>query len=333
MFFPKLHLPWIKWSQKHSIEKQKNKTENRAKKRNAKSPSFQSSLGFLLYVSPISLFQFIVFKCPIIQRTSSTVSFLSNITISIHCIQKFRYLLEISLQISEEVWIPRKAQRLCRTCKSLSQKRGHFTDPYNLDIVRTVFHESLSIGELKFMAAIPSGKYIIYVDSGIAIGVISILDGPLCGNGLLSVSCYRGGAGLVYKVVGSDDTFKFELSSEIPAIPTVCNPLNANISIIFRQMNKFILRIEFLCPWKVGPTIEWKMLGEELRSGLHGIRAFPMVSVNGLVNMHGWKLVMQLNIFSVTIQKLKDKASFRNLDEFYYKMIKSKTVGGVHKSE
>ncbi|KAF9613058.1 hypothetical protein IFM89_005492 [Coptis chinensis] len=35
-------------------------------------------------------------------------------------------------------------------------------DPYSLDIVRTVFHGSLSIGELKFMAAIPSGKYIIY---------------------------------------------------------------------------------------------------------------------------------------------------------------------------
>ncbi|KAF9602174.1 hypothetical protein IFM89_025474 [Coptis chinensis] len=200
-------------------------------------------------------------------------------------------------------------------------------DPYSLDIVRTVFHGSLSIGELKFMAAIPSGK----------------------------------GAGLVYKVLGSDDTFKFELPCEIPA---VCNPLNANISIIFRQMNKFILRIESLCPWKVGPTIEWKMLGEggflgdwidssssvsiteslkcnsfiaptdvkaqiislvnlrynwklykgilvsfhakkfppELRSGLHGIRAFSMVLVNGLVNMHGWQLVMQLDIFSVTIQ-------------------------------
>ncbi|KAF9615446.1 hypothetical protein IFM89_023552 [Coptis chinensis] len=58
-----------------------------------------------------------------------------------------------------------------------------------------------------------------------------------------------------------------------------------------------------------------------------------MVSVNGLVNMHSWQLVIQLDIFSVTIQKLKEKASFRNSDEFYYKMIKSKTVGGVHKSE
>ncbi|KAF9606578.1 hypothetical protein IFM89_026840 [Coptis chinensis] len=34
-----------------------------------------------------------------------------------------------------------------------------------------------------------------------------------------------------------------------------------------------------------------------------------------------------------TLRKLKEKASFRNPDEFYYKMIKSKTVGGVHKSE
>ncbi|KAF9614233.1 hypothetical protein IFM89_016078 [Coptis chinensis] len=134
-------------------------------------------------------------------------------------------------------------------------------DPYSLDVVRIVFHGSLSIGELKFMAAIPSGKYII-CDSGIAISVISILDGPLCGDGLLAVSCYRGHA---------------------------------------------------------------KKFPPELRSGLHGIRAFPMVSVNGLVNMHGWQLVMQLDIFSVTIQKLKEKASFRNSDEFYYKMIKSKT--------
>ncbi|KAF9624126.1 hypothetical protein IFM89_008064 [Coptis chinensis] len=66
-----------------------------------------------------------------------------------------------STRSKEEVWIPRKAQRLCRTCKSLSQKRGHFTDPYSLDIVWTIFHGSLSIGELKFIAAIPSGKYII----------------------------------------------------------------------------------------------------------------------------------------------------------------------------
>lgn len=30
-------------------------------------------------------------------------------------------------------------------------------------------------------------------------------------------------------------------------------------------------------------------------------------------------------------QKLKEKAAFRNPDEFYFKMINSKTVGGVHK--
>lgn len=34
-----------------------------------------------------------------------------------------------------------------------------------------------------------------------------------------------------------------------------------------------------------------------------------------------------------TLQKLKEKAAFRNPDEFYFKMIKSKTVGGVHKVE
>ncbi|KAG8372048.1 hypothetical protein BUALT_Bualt12G0026100 [Buddleja alternifolia] len=33
------------------------------------------------------------------------------------------------------------------------------------------------------------------------------------------------------------------------------------------------------------------------------------------------------------LQKLKEKAAFRNPDEFYFKMIKSKTVGGVHKLE
>lgn len=34
-----------------------------------------------------------------------------------------------------------------------------------------------------------------------------------------------------------------------------------------------------------------------------------------------------------TLQKLKEKAANRNPDEFYFKMIKSKTVGGVHKVE
>ncbi|KAH7543443.1 probable U3 small nucleolar RNA-associated protein 11 [Ziziphus jujuba] len=34
-----------------------------------------------------------------------------------------------------------------------------------------------------------------------------------------------------------------------------------------------------------------------------------------------------------TIQRLKEKAAFRNPDEFYFKMIKTQTVGGVHKLE
>ncbi|XP_073067197.1 probable U3 small nucleolar RNA-associated protein 11 [Primulina eburnea] len=34
-----------------------------------------------------------------------------------------------------------------------------------------------------------------------------------------------------------------------------------------------------------------------------------------------------------TLQKLKEKAALRNPDEFYFKMIKTKTVGGVHKPE
>ncbi|KZV18292.1 hypothetical protein F511_25396 [Dorcoceras hygrometricum] len=34
-----------------------------------------------------------------------------------------------------------------------------------------------------------------------------------------------------------------------------------------------------------------------------------------------------------TLQKLKEKAAFRNPDEFYFGMIKTKTVGGVHKPE
>ncbi|XP_028102792.1 probable U3 small nucleolar RNA-associated protein 11 [Camellia sinensis] len=33
------------------------------------------------------------------------------------------------------------------------------------------------------------------------------------------------------------------------------------------------------------------------------------------------------------LRKLKEKAAFRNPDEFYFKMIKTKTVDGVHKSE
>lgn len=32
-----------------------------------------------------------------------------------------------------------------------------------------------------------------------------------------------------------------------------------------------------------------------------------------------------------TIRKLKEKAAFKNPDEFYFMMIKSKTVGGIHK--
>lgn len=33
------------------------------------------------------------------------------------------------------------------------------------------------------------------------------------------------------------------------------------------------------------------------------------------------------------MQKLKEKAAFRNPDEFYFKMVKTKTVDGVHKLE
>ncbi|KAI9185985.1 hypothetical protein LWI28_012732 [Acer negundo] len=33
------------------------------------------------------------------------------------------------------------------------------------------------------------------------------------------------------------------------------------------------------------------------------------------------------------LQKLKEKAAFRNPDEFYFKMIKTSTVGGVHRLE
>ncbi|XP_043694979.1 probable U3 small nucleolar RNA-associated protein 11 [Telopea speciosissima] len=34
-----------------------------------------------------------------------------------------------------------------------------------------------------------------------------------------------------------------------------------------------------------------------------------------------------------TLRKLKEKASFRNPDEFYFKMIRTRTEGGVHKPE
>ncbi|XP_027175791.1 probable U3 small nucleolar RNA-associated protein 11 [Coffea eugenioides] len=33
------------------------------------------------------------------------------------------------------------------------------------------------------------------------------------------------------------------------------------------------------------------------------------------------------------LQKLKEKAAFRNPDEFYFKMVKTRTVGGVHRTE
>ncbi|KAH7545985.1 hypothetical protein FEM48_Zijuj01G0152300 [Ziziphus jujuba var. spinosa] len=35
--------------------------------------------------------------------------------------------------------------------------------------------------------------------------------------------------------------------------------------------------------------------------------------------------------FMLNLQRLKEKAAFRNPDEFYFKMIKTRTVGGVHK--
>lgn len=38
-----------------------------------------------------------------------------------------------------------------------------------------------------------------------------------------------------------------------------------------------------------------------------------------------------LFIYLFTPQRLKEKAAFRNPDEFYFKMIKSRTVDGVHK--
>jgi hypothetical protein len=31
------------------------------------------------------------------------------------------------------------------------------------------------------------------------------------------------------------------------------------------------------------------------------------------------------------LQKLKEKAAFKNPDEFYFKMIKSRTANGIHK--
>lgn len=32
-------------------------------------------------------------------------------------------------------------------------------------------------------------------------------------------------------------------------------------------------------------------------------------------------------------QKLKEKAAFRNPDEFYFKMVKTKTINGVHRPQ
>lgn len=222
-------------------------------------------------------------------------------------------------------------------------------DSYSLNIVRTVFHGGLSIGPLKFMSIVPSGKYmevssivladihgkmhsimleesgqdgdggmnlhrsashslmsilndgsndrdnivslathgrllvLVYrtrcifwlVDTGNSIGEISLLDGPLCDDNLPSQSLVTGGmflfqdkneqafddkdepkgfvesfsvwndrgAALVYKISGSDDTFKFELSCEVPA---VCHPPKMKVSTTFCQMNTFVLRIESL---------------------------------------------------------------------------------------
>ena len=40
-----------------------------------------------------------------------------------------------------------------------------------------------------------------------------------------------------------------------------------------------------------------------------------------------------MGLFFFALQKLKEKAAFRNPDEFYFKMIKTRTVDGVHKLE
>lgn len=41
---------------------------------------------------------------------------------------------------------------------------------------------------------------------------------------------------------------------------------------------------------------------------------------------------MAVNIYLLE-QKLKEKAAFRNPDEFYFKMVKTRTVDGIHKLE
>ncbi|KAL5718665.1 hypothetical protein ACHQM5_011544 [Ranunculus cassubicifolius] len=140
------------------------------------------------------------------------------------------------------------------------------------------------------------------VDSGVVIGEMSLLDGPLCDDNLTSQSSVVGGmflfhdsdgkvlddedqttefvksfvvwndqgAGLVYKISGSDDTCRFELSCEIPA---VCLALPSKLSISFCQMNDYILRIESMSPtieeslfWKPHISI-WSMSPE---SDVHG---------------------------------------------------------------
>ncbi|PIA34273.1 hypothetical protein AQUCO_03800098v1 [Aquilegia coerulea] len=234
-------------------------------------------------------------------------------------------------------------------------------DSYSLNIVRTVFHGGLSIGQLKFMAVVPSGKYmevssvvladvygkmqsiilleesdqdrdgktnmvrssshsmmsilsdvssdgdqvvsisahgrllvLVYrsrcifclVDNGIAVGEISLSDGPLCDDGLPLQSHVIGGmflvwdkdgkvldteeqqkeftesfliwnnkgAALVYQISGSDHTFNFELSCEIPA---VTHDLDVKLTIRFCHINSFILRIESTC-FIVEESLFWK---------------------------------------------------------------------------
>lgn len=52
---------------------------------------------------------------------------------------------------------------------------------------------------------------------------------------------------------------------------------------------------------------------------------FSMVSVS--------LLMVVLFVLVCFLQKLKEKAAFRNPDEFYFKMIKSKVVDGVHRQQ
>ncbi|GAY33402.1 hypothetical protein CUMW_007080, partial [Citrus unshiu] len=63
--------------------------------------------------------------------------------------------------------------------------------------------------------------------------------------------------------------------------------------------------------------------------GMHFLEGLIRSELNHIVRACTWLCF----ILCGCLQRLKEKAAFRNPDEFYFKMIKTKTVDGVHRQE